>query len=261
MIFTKAFIFARLPRHMLPCVQKICMWTRPALWGRKDSLSTAPRNIFPKRCCLGHLNLMKESWQVYKLHHIPCAKRYPCHLYTKDAFVNYYYSVLIPLLFNSQRKPAHHPTVPLVKLSHNYLRKSTTYLMLLTYTKQLHFHAECASCHLNILRDIICAVCLVAQSCLTLCDPMDSSPPGSSVHGDSPDKNTRVGFHALLQGIFPTQGLNPGLPHCWRILCQLSHQGSPWILEWVAYPFSQGIFLTQGSPALQVDSLPTELPG
>ena len=46
----------------------------------------------------------------------------------------------------------------------------------------------------------------VAHSCLTLCDPMNCSPPGSSVHGDSPDKNTRVGSHFLLQGIFPTQG-------------------------------------------------------
>ena len=46
-------------------------------------------------------------------------------------------------------------------------------------------------------------LCLVAQSCLTLCDPMDCSPPGSSVHGDSPGKNTGVGCHALLQGIFP----------------------------------------------------------
>ena len=46
------------------------------------------------------------------------------------------------------------------------------------------------------------------QSCLTLCDPMDCSPPGSSVHGDSPGKSTRVYFHALLQGIFPTHGSN-----------------------------------------------------
>ena len=57
-------------------------------------------------------------------------------------------------------------------------------------------------------------MCLVAQSCLTLCNPMDCSPPGSSAHGDSPGKNTGVGCHALLQGIFPTQGLNSGLPHC-----------------------------------------------
>ena len=47
-----------------------------------------------------------------------------------------------------------------------------------------------------------------------LSDPMDCSPPGSSVHGDSPGENTGVACHALLQGIFPTQGSNPGLPHC-----------------------------------------------
>ena len=62
----------------------------------------------------------------------------------------------------------------------------------------------------------------------------DSLPPhelysllGSSVHGDSPGKNTEMGCHALLQGIFPTQGLNPGLPQCRQILYHLSHQGSP----------------------------------
>ena len=55
---------------------------------------------------------------------------------------------------------------------------------------------------------------------------------------DSPDKNTGVGCHTLLQEIFPTQRSNPGLPHCRRILYQLSHQGSPRILEWVADPFS-----------------------
>ena len=43
-------------------------------------------------------------------------------------------------------------------------------------------------------------LCLVAQSCPTLCDPMDCSPPGSSVHGDSPGKNPGVGCYALLQG-------------------------------------------------------------
>ena len=69
---------------------------------------------------------------------------------------------------------------------------------------------------------------------------MDCSLPGSSIHGDSPDKNTGVGCHALLQGIFPTKGSNPGLPHCRQILYHLSHQGNPRILEWVAYPFSRG---------------------
>ena len=79
---------------------------------------------------------------------------------------------------------------------------------------------------------------LVAQSCLTLYDPMDCSWPGSSVRGDFPGKNTGVDFHALLQGIFPTQGLNLGLLHCRWILYQLSHKGSQRILEWVAYSFS-----------------------
>jgi len=57
---------------------------------------------------------------------------------------------------------------------------------------------------------------------------MDCSLPGSSVHGDSPGKNTGVGFHTLLQGVFLTQGSNPGLLHCRQILYCLSHQGSPY---------------------------------
>ena len=61
----------------------------------------------------------------------------------------------------------------------------------------------------------------VAQSCLSLCDPMDCT-----VHGISPGQNTGVGSLSLLQGIFPTQGSNPGLRHCRWILCQLSHQES-----------------------------------
>ena len=58
-------------------------------------------------------------------------------------------------------------------------------------------------------------------------DPMDCSPSGSSIYEDSPGKTTGVGDHALLQGIFPIQVSNPGLPHCRRILYCLSHQGSP----------------------------------
>ena len=69
-------------------------------------------------------------------------------------------------------------------------------------------------------------MCLVAQSCPTLCDPMDCSPPGSSVLGDSPGKNTGVSCHALLQGIFPTQGSNPCFPQCRWIRYCLSHKGN-----------------------------------
>jgi len=71
----------------------------------------------------------------------------------------------------------------------------------------------------------------VIQLCPTLCNPMDYT-----VHG----KNTGVGSRALLQGIFPTQGSNPGLLHCRWILYQLNYTGSPRVLEWVAYPFSRG---------------------
>ena len=53
-------------------------------------------------------------------------------------------------------------------------------------------------------------------------------------------RNTGVGSLFLLQGIFPTQGSNSGLLHCRQSLYQLSHKGSPRILEWVAYPFSSG---------------------
>ena len=141
---------------------------------------------------------------------------------------------------------------------------------------------------------------LVAQLCLTLCNPMDFSPPGSAVNGifqarmlewaaisssrgsswprdltyvshiagwfftvwasnnDSESETCSVsnslwphglilqarildwGSLSLLQGIFPTQRSNPSLLHCRWILYQLSHKGSPRILEWVAYPFSSG---------------------
>ena len=64
---------------------------------------------------------------------------------------------------------------------------------------------------------------VVAQSCDSF-EPMDCSPPGPFVHGDSPGKNAAVGCHVLLQGIFPTQGSNRGLQHCRRILHRLSHR-------------------------------------
>ena len=90
-------------------------------------------------------------------------------------------------------------------------------------------------------------------------------PHGLYSPWNSSGQNTGVGSFSILQRIFPTQGSNPGLPPCRWILYQLSHKGSPGILEWVAYPFSSvylpdpGIEL--GSPALQADSLPTELSG
>ena len=80
-------------------------------------------------------------------------------------------------------------------------------------------------------------------SCSVVSDsswPHDCSLPGSPVHGDFPSKNTEVGYHVLLQGNSPTQGLNPGLPHWREILYQLSYLGSLRILEWVAISSSRG---------------------
>ena len=66
-------------------------------------------------------------------------------------------------------------------------------------------------------------------------DSLPAEPPGKP-------KNTGVGSLFLLQEIFPSQGSNPGLPHCKQILYQLSQQGSPGILEWIAYSFYRGSF-------------------
>ena len=71
-------------------------------------------------------------------------------------------------------------------------------------------------------------------SCSVVSDsvqPMECSPPGSSVRGDFPGKNTGMDCHALLQGIFPTQGLNPGLLHCRQNLYCLSYQRNPVVME------------------------------
>ena len=89
------------------------------------------------------------------------------------------------------------------------------------------------------LRLSLCSFVKVAQSCPTL-----------RLHGlhssrNSPGQNTGVGSISLLQGIFPTQESNPGVPHCRQILYQLTHKGSPRILQWVS--LLQRTFLTQES--------------
>jgi len=89
------------------------------------------------------------------------------------------------------------------------------------------------------IKYIHAVLCLVAQLCLTLCDPMDCSPQVSSAHGILLARILEWVASSFLQRVFPTQGLNPSLPNWW-ILYLLSYQGSPRILEWVAYPFSRG---------------------
>ena len=74
--------------------------------------------------------------------------------------------------------------------------------------------------HFHTFKMCMCAVllsnervCSVPQLCPTVCDPTECSLPGSSVHRNFPGKNTRIGCHFLLQGIFPVQGSNPHLIH------------------------------------------------
>ena len=81
---------------------------------------------------------------------------------------------------------------------------------------------------------------------------------------NSPGQNTGVGSLSLLQGIFPTQGSNPVLPHCRQVLYKLSHKEAQ--EYWSGQPIpSPGDLPNPGiepeSPALQADSLPTELSG
>ena len=92
----------------------------------------------------------------------------------------------------------------------------------LTEMKQLLKFLDTSLYFIKLLKTLWCvtSLCLVSH----LCNPKDCRPPGFSVHGDSPSKKTGVGCHAFLQGIFPVQGSNPGLPHCRWILYHLSHQ-------------------------------------
>ena len=90
-------------------------------------------------------------------------------------------------------------------------------------------------------------------------------PRGLYSPWDSPGQNTGVGSRPLPQGISPTQVSSPGLPHCSLILYLLSHQGSPRILEWVAWPFSSGSSRPRSGTRVSctaslVDSTPSHTP-
>ena len=91
--------------------------------------------------------------------------------------------------------------------------------------------------------DLVLSFCCLLPTFTVKVQVTQSCPPFCDLHGlyspwNSPGQNTGVSSLSFLQGIFPTQGSNPGLPHCKQILYQLSHQRSPRILKWVAFPFS-----------------------
>ena len=111
----------------------------------------------------------------------------------------------------------------------------------------------------NLLGNTLESESEVAQSCPTLCDPMDCKPTTLLHPWDFPGKSTGMGCHCLLQRIFPTQGSNPGLPHCRQMLYHLSHQGSPAEgkvnLEWskqthLPLPGKADIFTVDNEPNL-----------
>ena len=104
-----------------------------------------------------------------------------------------------------------HPTLPLVLIEQE----------LQGQTVQVHLKFML---RWSMSRVCVCVCVLVTQLCLTLCNPMDCSSPGSSVHGILQARILE--WVTILQGIFPTQGSNLGLPHCRQILYRLSDKGN-----------------------------------
>ena len=110
------------------------------------------------------------------------------------------------------------------------------YIFNVNYLMSLEVSIALGNHHINV------CVRSVVQSCLTLCDPMDCSPPGFSVHGDSPGNRTGVDCHAFLQGIFQTQGSNPhllSLLHCQvgsSPLCHLGISPQSMLSTYISFP-------------------------
>ena len=99
-------------------------------------------------------------------------------------------------------------------------------------------------------------LCLLAQLCLTFCDPRDCSPPVSSVRVDSLGKNTGVDCHTLLRGIFPTQGSNPSLQYCRWIFLPFEPPRKPFLR--IAFPkvYPYFFFLVCNSLKVQKPGIP-----
>ena len=120
----------------------------------------------------------------------------------------------------------HKKTICIYTYIYLNIHKKTIYTHKNIYIQKIHTHTFCAGLSHSVVSDSLW--------------PHGLQPTRLFCPRDSPGKNPAVGCHALLQGIFPNQWLNPGLPHCRLILYHLSYQGSPWILAWVAFPSSGG---------------------
>ena len=130
------------------------------------------------------------------------------HTYTSvhpQAYVCTYIHTCIPFmhLHTPSCKPIH-STVHILKYLYAGRHKIPIYPYTHLYLHNLYigkYHYMNTDTYPHIYR------CLVVQYCLTLCNPMDCSLPGSSVQGDAPGKKTGVGFHALLQRNLPKSGI------------------------------------------------------
>ena len=112
--------------------------------------------------------------------------------------------------------------------------------------------AYCALLHpVRFSAPVLPLVCMCRfHSCLTLCHPMDCSPPGSPVHGMLQARIRERVASFLLQGIFLTQGSNPSLSHCRQILYRLSHQGTPYYLS-LSIKATHIVLLSSKPPSLE----------
>ena len=144
---------------------------------------------------------------------------------------------------------------------HKFLLLSKSYNYLIFYCSFISLFIYYAHSHLC---PSIPVLCLVAQSCLTLCIPMDCSPAVSSVHGIFQEE-----YWSSLPCPSPEDLPNPGIEpcdrtHCRQIFYHLCHQGSLRILEWVTYPFSRETSWPRNRTRVSwilVDSLPAKLRG
>ena len=154
-------------------------------------------------------SVIQNWWRTQKTTFtgIHCQERYSSQVLTSHWMQQVYH-------FHTVLSPPHPPS----------LGQTVRWLNINTRFGHLFFLLKVESGKIRYSNSSLNVPCVVAQSYPTLCDPMDSS---SSVHGDSPGKNTAVGCHALLQGIFPTQESNPSLPHCRQILLPFEPREKP----------------------------------
>ena len=149
-------------------------------------------------------------WIIYKYTHVPCLPSLPPTL-PHPISLGHYRALGWASCIIQQLPTSYFPYSNVMFLCYSL---SSSYAFLPPLYPQFSLCLNLYSCPVNrliatIFLDSIYMHCAKSPPlCMTLFNPMDHSPPGSYVHGDSPGKNTGVGCHALLQEIFPMQGLN-----------------------------------------------------